>query len=53
MWVLDASEKDLGGRIVRELTRVSAGKGHHIYFDNYINSVALQKDMVYSCGTVI
>lgn len=38
-----ASEKDQRGRAVRELTRVLVGKVHHIYFDMYVNSVALQK----------
>lgn len=54
--IADASEKDLGGRVVRDLTRVLIGKGHHVYFDNYFNSVDLQKDLqldyIYSCGTV-
>lgn len=54
--VAEASEKDLGGRVVRDLTRLLVGKGHQIYFDNYFNSVELQKDLqsdlIYSCGTV-
>ncbi|KAJ8938954.1 hypothetical protein NQ318_019410 [Aromia moschata] len=43
--VAETPEKDLGGRVVRDLTRVLVGKGHHIYFDNYFNSVNLQKDL--------
>lgn len=52
----DSTEKDLGARVVIDLTRDLVGKGHNVYFDNYFNSVGLQKrlqcDLIYSCGTV-
>ncbi|XP_050305079.1 piggyBac transposable element-derived protein 4-like [Anthonomus grandis grandis] len=50
------TEKSLGGRVVRDLTRDLVGKGYEIYIDNYFNSVELQKqlqtEMIYACGTV-
>lgn len=50
------SEKNLGCRVVEDLTRTLVGKGHRVYFDNFFNSIDLQKkllsDMIYACGTV-
>lgn len=52
----DTSEKSLGGRVIVDLTRVLVGKGYHIFFDNYFNSVSIQKqlqsELIYACGTV-
>lgn len=52
----NTAEKDLGARVVIDLTRDLVGMGHHIYFDNYFNSVALMKklqsEMLYATGTV-
>lgn len=49
-------EKDLGKRVVLDLTRDLVGKGYHVYFDNFFNSVPLQKTLQaeysYACGTV-
>lgn len=49
-------EKDLGKRVVTDLTRTLVGKGHHVFFDNFLNSVELQKqlqsELVFACGTV-
>lgn len=54
--VNDTAEKELGSRVVKDLTRDLVGKGHHIYFDNFFNSIALQKqlqaELIYACGTV-
>ena len=54
--VSDIAEKDLGARVVKDLSRDLVGKGHHIYFDNFFNSVQLEKDLqsdlIYACGTV-
>nr|CAH7765393.1 unnamed protein product [Callosobruchus chinensis] len=33
-----SAEKELGARVVKDLTRSLVGKGHHVYFDNYFNS---------------
>ena len=45
---------DLGGSVVKKLTRDIIGKNYHLYYDNYFTSVALLesllKDKVYSCG---
>lgn len=50
------AETNLGRRVVEDLTRDLVGKDYHIYFDNFFNSVELQKslqtDMIYACGTV-
>nr|CAH7769898.1 unnamed protein product [Callosobruchus chinensis] len=52
--VSDASEKNLGARVVKDLTHL-IGKGHHLYFDNFFNSIDLQKYLqrrfIYACGT--
>lgn len=52
----DSVEKDLGARVVTDLTRSLVGKGHYVYYDNYFNSVPLQKklqsEMIYACGTI-
>ena len=49
-------ETNLGSKVVKRLTRHLKGKNHHIYFDNYFNSVALiselLQDHIYACGTV-
>ena len=50
------TEKCLGARVIRDLTRDLVGKGYEVYFDNYFNSVELQKqlksELIYACGTV-
>lgn len=49
------AEKQLGLRVVKDLTRALIGKHHKVFFDNYFNFVELQKyllsDWVYACGT--
>lgn len=53
--VEDSVEKKLGSRVVTDLTRPLVGKGYTVYFDNFFNSIELQKsllsDMIFSCGT--
>ena len=48
-------EVNLGSRVVKRLTRNIQGKNHHVYFDNYFNSVRLVSDLlqdgIYACGT--
>jgi len=50
------SEKQLGARIVKDLTRELVGKNHHVYFDNFFTGVdlliSLKEDKIFACGTV-
>lgn len=52
----ETTEKQLGPRIVKDLTRELVGKGHHVYFDNFFTGVELmidlKKDTIFACGTV-
>ncbi|XP_058793962.1 piggyBac transposable element-derived protein 3-like [Phymastichus coffea] len=52
----ESTEKDLGPRVVKELTRELVGDNHHVYFDNYFTSVKLmidlKRDNIFACGTV-
>ena len=49
-------EQGLGYRVVHNLTRTLVGKNHHVFVDNFFNSVNLAKDLlqdkIYICGTV-
>ena len=50
-------EQGLGHRVVRNLTRPLVGKNHHVFVDNFFNSLALAEDLlrdkkIYICGTV-
>ena len=48
-------EKQLGHRIVKDLTDHLKGKGHHVYFDNFFTSQKLLCDLaeddIFACGT--
>ena len=48
-------EKQLGARVVKDLTASLKHKHHHVYFDNFFTSVKLfedlEKDGIYACGT--
>ncbi len=48
-------EKQLGTRVVKDLTRSLRGLHHHVYFDNFFTSLKLledlEKDGIYACGT--
>ena len=50
------SEKHLGERVVKDLTRPLVGKNYTIYCDNYFSSVKLFEDLlsdsIYACGTL-
>ena len=50
------SEKQLGERVVKDLTRPLVGKFYTVYCDNYFSSVKLfedlLKDSIYACGTL-
>ena len=49
-------EQGLGHRIVRNLTRPLVGKNHHVFVDNFFNSLALVEDLlrdqIYIYGTI-
>lgn len=51
----NTTEKNLGKRVVLDLTRPIVGKFFKVYFDNYFNSLELQRDLlrdnIYACGT--
>ena len=42
-------EKELGPRVIKDITRNLVGKGHTIYFNNYFNSVPLEKYLMAEC----
>nr|CAH7734315.1 unnamed protein product [Callosobruchus chinensis] len=52
----DLPEKDLGGRVVRDLTKDLKNKNYKVFFDNYFTSVPLawdlKQDHIYCCGTL-
>lgn len=54
--VADTTEKNLGARVVKDLTASLQGKNHQVYFDNYFSSlplfIYLLQHQVYACGTV-
>ncbi|KAJ8971485.1 hypothetical protein NQ314_000676 [Rhamnusium bicolor] len=53
--IRNLTEKSLAERVVKDLSRNLVGKNHKLYFDNFFNSVPLQKDLladkIYACGT--
>ncbi|XP_018403038.1 PREDICTED: piggyBac transposable element-derived protein 3-like [Cyphomyrmex costatus] len=52
----ESTEKQLGARVVKDLTRHLVGKGYHVYFDNFFTGmdlmISLKKDIILACGTV-
>lgn len=52
----DSVEKQLGSRVVKDLTRELVGGNHYVYFDNFFTSVellsSLKRDQIFACGTV-
>ena len=50
-----SGEKQLGQRVVKDLTQDLKGKNHHVYFDNFFTSEQLLRDRandsIFSCGT--
>ncbi|KAJ8928816.1 hypothetical protein NQ314_018560 [Rhamnusium bicolor] len=51
---MDATKKDLGARVVKDLSNDLLGKGYQLYFDNFFNFIDhqkyLQKSFIYACG---
>lgn len=49
-------EKNLGPRVIKDLTNSLSGKNHRVYFDNYFTSLPLLRELkqngIYACGTV-
>ena len=50
-----SGEKQLGQRVVKDLTRLLKGKNHHVFFDNFFTSEKLLEDLleddIMACGT--
>jgi len=51
----NTTEKNLGSRVVKDLTFDFRNKWHHVFFDNFFNSKQLLCDLeavgLYGCGT--
>ena len=54
--MLENHEIRLGKKVVLKLTRNLSGKNHHVFFDNYFDSLELQGELLarrlFGCGTV-
>lgn len=52
----ESTEKQLGARVVKDLTRELVGGNHHVYFDNFFTGVdilvSLKRENIFACGTV-
>ncbi|XP_043473627.1 piggyBac transposable element-derived protein 4-like [Leptopilina heterotoma] len=52
----ESTEKQLGARVIKDLTRELVSGNHHVYFDNFFTGVdllvSLKKDNIFACGTV-
>jgi len=52
-----ATEKNLGARVVKDLSEPLQGKNFHIYFDNFFSSPTLLAELldfkIYCIGTVM
>ena len=50
-----SGERQLGHRVVKDLTLSLKGKSHHVYFDNFFTSEQLLRELaevdIYTCGT--
>ena len=50
-----SGEKNLGKRVVKDLTRLLKGKNHRVFFDNFFTSEELLQDLledgILACGT--
>ena len=51
----ESAETNLGGKVVKKLSRMLVGKRYHLYFDKIFCSVSLLDDLLedelYACGT--
>ena len=49
-------EKDLGKKVVLQMTESLRGQYNHIYYDNYFSSISLLEELlerrIYGCGTI-
>ncbi|XP_023312894.1 piggyBac transposable element-derived protein 4-like [Anoplophora glabripennis] len=54
--VNETAEKELGPRVITDLTRSLVGKHYFVYFDNYFTSLVLlrqlQKENIHATGTI-
>lgn len=52
----DLAEKNLGARVIKQLSQPLQNKNHHLYFDNYFTSYPLMTFLksknIHACGTV-
>ena len=50
-----SGEKQLGQRVVKDLTQHLKGRNHHVFFDNFFTSEQLLSDLaednIFACGT--
>nr|XP_012231249.1 PREDICTED: piggyBac transposable element-derived protein 3-like [Linepithema humile] len=50
------SEKSLGSKVVKDLTRTIVGDNHQVFFDNFFTStelmISLKTENIMACGTV-
>ena len=56
-FVGDTTKKNLGARVVKDLTEHIRGKNYHLYFDNFFSSPRLLAELldykIYCIGTVV
>ena len=54
--IANVAEKNLGERVIKDLSQTLKNKNYHIYFDNYFTSndlmITLLKDGISACGTI-
>ena len=54
--IANVAEKNLGEKVIKDLSQTLKNKNYHIYFDNYFTSndlmITLLKDGISACGTI-
>ena len=54
--IANVAEKNLGERVIKNLSQTLKNKNYHIYFGNYFTSndlmITLLKDRISVCGTI-
>ena len=54
--IANVAEKNLGERVIKDLSQTLKNENYHIYFDNYFTSndlmITLLKDGISACGTI-
>ena len=53
----ESAEKQLGARVIKDLTRELVDGNYHVYFDNFFTEVdlllSLKQDQIFACGAVL